>query len=1062
MKNFFLYPVVFVSLFLLAGGIVSLKKGIRIDGLTIGSATLSNISLEWKSKLELHVDKLVIAYASDKEQQVSGANIFDDLLPLVVWVDRLFTKISLQSVNVGTMNGDFRYEASLFHLNFTSSFAELQAILRLDGTLLLAEIESLNNKQFCSRASGTLQIDLQEESAHGHLSVNIAESLPVLLTFTADRTRVSFQGKENGVITDIVPFVDLLGLDQNIQPWIADYLTGSRYTLKTFTGDFPWDNPLHLLKSFYAEVRVKDCAYTFAPGLEPIKTDYTDLVFQDGVLTISPFNPTFYGQDAAREPDLANFGQDAVKIHFTDLDNIILTAHIKTRAMGNMDIVNLLKYYDIPLPFEQTEGLTEIDLTLGVNLNNDNVTASGIFRIESGRIRSGIEIFRVENVEVTLKDSYISINNVDLEYKEMFAGRISGYFDAGAEQGNIDVVMRALKIPVRNSVLTMDDSAVPVKIRYQIRPYHSSVIVQKSFWKMDELSFYLAGFMTPLSLDDFSGELPSVMLTLPNQVEMKLSGLFSLKEKEADLRCILQKFNVQGVQLLSKKAPFQLHYKNGLTLKNLKESRWSIEQKPFTLETATFTYKDNNVSFADVGITYDTIFNGIFSGKYNLAQSSGKFIVEKPRFLNDDLSALLSPQTKLTVQVDGTEQLFSILVPELDLTVTTGKNKEWSASISDLQAIHDHSPLLQQFKVVSGKVSVSSATGGAPYKFTADIPWSYPVLVYENKPFSNFLVKGEINEKGDVRAEVNEHLTITFKESVEITSDHIAYNLPAIIQLIEECTKPEEKKRTGKSRLETTLTATDSALYLAPNRKVVADSMILYSKKGSTDMELISDSGIIVAGIKRGRFSLQGEGLTDSFINNLSPDAHLRGGRMKIAVKGAFDDFSAVVQIDDTVLLDWHTLNNVLALLNTIPALITFHLPGYSNYGLEVSSLVAGVRVKEGLVTVESLHLDSSQLDIVGNGWINIPQEKIQMDLNLTTRSKKYIGNIPLVGYILAGEKKHPSITVKVSGDLMDPDVEHEMFKEAVKKPFGILYRTLSLPAYLVTPLFGSGDEEEH
>ena len=89
---------------------------------------------------------------------------------------------------------------------------------------------------------------------------------------------------------------------------------------------------------------------------------------------------------------------------------------------------------------------------------------------------------------------------------------------------------------------------------------------------------------------------------------------------------------------------------------------------------------------------------------------------------------------------------------------------------------------------------------------------------------------------------------------------------------------------------------------------------------------------------------------------------------------------------------------------------------------------------------------------------IDFIEKKIGMSLNLITQSKKNMRKIPLVGYILAGKKKKPSITVTVSGDLADPEVEHKAFKEVATIPFSILYRTLALPAHLVSPLFGDDD----
>ena len=68
------------------------------------------------------------------------------------------------------------------------------------------------------------------------------------------------------------------------------------------------------------------------------------------------------------------------------------------------------------------------------------------------------------------------------------------------------------------------------------------------------------------------------------------------------------------------------------------------------------------------------------------------------------------------------------------------------------------------------------------------------------------------------------------------------------------------------------------------------------------------------------------------------------------------------------------------------------------------------------------------------------------MEFNLITQAKANINKIPLVGYILVGDEKRPSITFKVTGDLDDPEVKHSTFQEIAILPLSILQRTFYLP----------------
>lgn len=1052
MKRLFLILALLLTLSVLAGGLF-LKRGIHIERLDTNPATLHNISLQWHTKLELHIESIVLDVRENgAEKQPLDLSGVEKIIPLMEWVNRLFAKITIQEILMGEIEAEFLYTSSAGHFDLTSTYVDVHATLTLDGGELVVAIDDFSSEQFQSQATGEVRFDLAKKTGKGHLNANLADSLPVSVTFLADQKQFSFQGKENGTISTITPFVELFGLSHNIQRWITEYLTGSRYVLKSVTGDFPWDNPLHLLESFSAEVRVEDCQYTFAPGLEAIKTDYTDVSFRKGVLAIVPHDSTFYGQD----------GEESwLDINFNDFDNILLTAYILTHAVANSDIINLLEYYNIPLPFLQTEGKTKTDLTLAINLNTEEIIATGNFQIAEGVIEYDKNSYSVKDAEIILNNSHIRIKKLDLTYGEVLHAGVSGFSDAANKKSDIDIVLHHLEIPMGSSLLKLDTSTLHPKLQYQIRPEGVRIEGGESFWSLNALALHLGSFSTPFSFSDFSGVMPPTKISVKddtdnNAIRAEFSGTFVGKNKQVDLHTVLQEFRIKGLELKSDKTPVRITYTDGLSIEHTMESEWTLNQVPVLLSPTKGGYHNNILSVSSDKMKYGDFFEGGIRGSYNTALHKGEYSVTEPHLGMAALAKLLDPEP-FTLQVDGSGQYLKLLIPEFNLDVTTGENKQWTAHVSDLQAVHDRSPLLQRFKIDGGELTVSSADGGVPYHFSADIPWQYPLLVFDNKPIEQYQISGIIKE-GSVQAEINDKLQVHYAEKLEISSEQISYNIPAISNFFKECVLSRDDEKEKKVTLLTTLTATDSGLYLSPDSQVIAETLTLSSENKKIEMELVSGPGKIVITMKGEQFSLQGDNLDDTFMNALSPDAHLRNGKMSVAAKGEFDEFSVVIEIEKTVLENFQTLNNVLAFVNTIPALITFSLPNYSSSGLHLSSAVLGVKVVEGIAVIESMVIESPELSIAGQGWINFIEQKLGMSLNLITQSKKNMSKIPLVGYILAGKKKQPSITVTVSGDLADPAVEHKAFKEVATIPFSILYRTLALPAHLVSPLLENGD----
>jgi AsmA-like C-terminal region/Protein of unknown function len=1051
MKRLFIVLSLFLFLFILGVGLF-LKQGIHIERLAVNPATLHNISLQWHKKLELKIENVVLDIQQNAgEKQPLDLSGIGKIVPLVRWADRLFAKIDIQKITMEEMQAEFLYVSSVGHFNLTSAYVKIDTTLKLDAGGVVVLIEELSSERFQTQATGEARFDFAKKSGTGYLNANLAASLPVTLTFQVDQEQFSFQGKENENITTITPFVNLFGLSQNIQRWITEHLTGSRYILKTFRGNFPWDTPLHLLESFYAEVRVEDCQYTFAPGLEAIKTDYTDVSFRKGVLDIVPHDATFYGQDGEKS---------WLNINFNDFDNIVLTAYILTNAVGNVDIMNLLEYYNIPLPFVQTEGKTKTDLTLAINLNTEEITATGNFQIDAGVIEYDKIPYSVKDAEVSLENSQISIEKLDLAYGETLHAGLSGLFDATKQKGDIDIVLHHLDVPMGNSVLKLDASTVHPRLQYQIRPGVVRIEGGESFWKFSGMSIHLGAFTTPFSFTDYSGVLSSTKVSVKDNSEviaaLEFSGTFAGKKKQADLQAVLQKFHYKGVELKSENTPVRITYGDGLNIDHTIESQWILNQIPVVLSPTKGGYYNSIFSISSEKITYGDFLEGKISGHYDTTLQRGEFFVSEPYFGVETLDKLLDSDP-FTLQLDGSEQFLKLLIPELNLSVSAGEDKQWSVHVSDLKAVHDRSPLLQQFKVDSGELTIRSADEGNSYRFSANIPWQYPLLVSDKKPIEQYRINGVIKD-GSVQAEINDKVHLRYAEKLEISAKNILFNIPALSKFYEECIAPQGDKKEKKGTLATTLTATDSGLYLSPNSEVIAETLTLSSVNNKIDMELISGPGKIVITTEGEYFSLQGNDLNDTFMNALSPDAHLRNGKMTMAVQGQLDEFSAIIEVEKTVLEDFKTLNNVLAFVNTIPALITFSLPSYSSSGLHLSSAVFGAKVVNGVATIESMLVESPELSITGKGLIDFPEKTIDMDLNLITQSNKNMRKIPLVGYILAGKKKHPSITVKVSGDLTNPAVEHKTFKEVATIPFSILYRTLALPAHLVSPLLE--DEE--
>ncbi|MCK5070154.1 MAG: hypothetical protein KAR01_06415, partial [Desulfocapsa sp.] len=151
MKRFFLIFFLLFFAALLTGALL-LKKGIHVNELSVKGLSLNNISLQWKTKLDLEIETLGL----DNQQESNSTKGLPDISflsktdSLLGWVDRLFSRISVKDVNIGEIEGNLLYESSLTNITLSSPLVSLHATVKKDNYILIADIQKLESEQFNS------------------------------------------------------------------------------------------------------------------------------------------------------------------------------------------------------------------------------------------------------------------------------------------------------------------------------------------------------------------------------------------------------------------------------------------------------------------------------------------------------------------------------------------------------------------------------------------------------------------------------------------------------------------------------------------------------------------------------------------------------------------------------------------------------------------------------------------------------------------------------------------------------------------------------------------------
>jgi hypothetical protein len=867
---------------------IILKHGISFNDLTIGKINVSHCTLVWNEKLELEVDTVTIIKEGTPRQATADLSFVKKAIVVSKNFARFFSRLNVNNLNIGEKSIAINLNqenAASYTLDLITEHTAFHSRLVFESDALVIEIIEAANKKYNTKATGLLRLDPKDDKAKGTISALINGSFPVSIEIIADSEQLSFEGKEAGQILEITSLVDLFGLSHNIQRWITDYLAGSRYHLKSFKGQFPWDTPAVILDTLEAEVRVDDTEYTFAPGLEPVKGKYTDVFFTKGVLAIKPHDSTFYGQDG---------GQSWLDINFNDPANIVLTAYIKPNAVVNDDILNLLKYYKIALPFKQVGGTTDTDLRLTINLNKLKIGAEGRFTIDEGLVLFDGAVVEVIDARILFVNSDVTLDYLKVGFKDLFVAQVTGSIQVKEKMGNLDILVEHVNLDLNGSTLSLNASAPSPQGTYHFDNTGHVLEMGHSSWQLDSFRIEMEPFRAPVSWEDLSLELPPVRIDLPPGIETELSGNFSIKKKEADLTWDFLKYKLYDLELLNPHLLIDVEYDEEWIFRIQETAYLDLHNVPITIYTSEYRLDDEFFKVTTNRVSYGSFFDTPVSGKFNLLQTEGVFYLKDIDVTDPDLARSIETKGEMLIEVSAVDDTYVITSPDLDMKISLDKDNKWSAVFGDISTLYSRSKLLQKYRIKEGSLKISSKNGKKPFNFSADILSPYAVLMDDNGPVEELNIIGKITDQG-VTATVNKSLHIDYAErKLGINSHGFAFNLPNLIDVVkgrQQAVDDNQGKQTG---LFLSFTAENSNLYLSPNSKILADRIELEYLNDTIKMRLLHGPGKIVMKVEEEQFLVNGSNLDETFMGALIQNSRFQGGQFSIAAMGRSDEFSVL------------------------------------------------------------------------------------------------------------------------------------------------------------------------
>jgi len=213
------------------------------------------------------------------------------------------------------------------------------------------------------------------------------------------------------------------------------------------------------------------------------------------------------------------------------------------------------------------------------------------------------------------------------------------------------------------------------------------------------------------------------------------------------------------------------------------------------------------------------------------------------------------------------------------------------------------------------------------------------------------------------------------------------------------------------------------------------------------------DGDIVKLNKKRKILSLQALRVKDKMLHPLIDFDGLKKGRYTLKMSGdPGKERKGQIIVEGGVMSGFKAYNNTLAFMNTIPALATLQDPGFSKKGFKIKEGVVEYRMIGDKVIFDSVYIKGGSATIVGKGEVNIKKRSIKMDLAIQTARElgKFVGSLPLLGYILMGKDKSMTVGLKITGTLDKPKVRTSTAEDILTLPLQILKRTIESPAHII------------
>jgi len=170
-----------------------------------------------------------------------------------------------------------------------------------------------------------------------------------------------------------------------------------------------------------------------------------------------------------------------------------------------------------------------------------------------------------------------------------------------------------------------------------------------------------------------------------------------------------------------------------------------------------------------------------------------------------------------------------------------------------------------------------------------------------------------------------------------------------------------------------------------------------------------------------------------------------------IIVKSPDNFYTGKIYINKGTVKDLAALNNIIAFINTIPALLSLKTPGFSAKGYKIKNGFINFLFYNKILYFKQIKIQGVNIDFNAKGYINLNKKLIKLKIHTILKVK--LKNIPIIGkalsYLFFGKDGYLRINILVHGNLNNPKVSKDLGGGIIESPLKLFKRILTLPFHV-------------